>query len=128
AIDGRTAVVAPRRDVDALAWGLSRLVEDADLRRRLGRGGQGFVRTQFDWERATARLGGLLAARERSKRRGLGGGSDELGVRRGGTRRRLRRARRERGWAGGCEACGSSTAPPRAPASAPRSGLPTSAA
>ena len=63
AIDGRTAVVAPRRDVDALAWGLSRLVEDADLRRRLGRGGQDFVRTQFDWERATARLEGLLAAR-----------------------------------------------------------------
>lgn len=63
AIDGRTAVVAPRRDVDALAWGLARLVEDAELRRRIGRSGQEFVRTQFDWERATARLESLLAAR-----------------------------------------------------------------
>jgi len=63
AIDGRTAVVAPRRDVDALAWGLARLVEDAELRRRIARSGQEFVRTQFDWERATARLESLLAAR-----------------------------------------------------------------
>ncbi len=63
AIDGRTAVVAPRRDVDALAWGLARLVEDAELRRRIGRSGQEFVKTQFDWERATARLEALLAAR-----------------------------------------------------------------
>jgi glycosyltransferase involved in cell wall biosynthesis len=49
--------------VDALAWGLSRLVEDPELRRRLARGGQDFVTTQFDWERATARLEALLAAR-----------------------------------------------------------------
>jgi len=63
AIDGRTAVVAPRRDVDALAWALARLVEDAELRQRIGRSGQEFVKTQFDWERATARLEALLAAR-----------------------------------------------------------------
>jgi glycosyltransferase involved in cell wall biosynthesis len=63
AIDGRTALVAPRRDVDALAWGLARLVEDAELRKRIARSGQDFVRTQFDWERATARLEALLAAR-----------------------------------------------------------------
>ena len=63
AIDGRTALVAPRRDVDALAWGLLRLVEGRDLRERLAREGRDFVRTQFDWERATARLEGLLAAR-----------------------------------------------------------------
>jgi glycosyltransferase involved in cell wall biosynthesis len=63
AIDGRTAVVAPRRDLEALAWGLARLVEDPELRGRLARQGQEFVRTQFDWERATARLESLLAAR-----------------------------------------------------------------
>ena len=63
AIDGRTAVVAPRRDLDALAWGLGRLAEDAALRQRIARHGQEFVRTQFDWERATARLEGILAAR-----------------------------------------------------------------
>ena len=63
AIDGRTAVVSPRRDLDALAWGLTRLVEDQELRTRIARQGQEFVGTQFDWERATARLEGLLAAR-----------------------------------------------------------------
>jgi glycosyltransferase involved in cell wall biosynthesis len=63
AIDGRTAVVAPRRNLDALASGLTRLLDDAELRRRVGRDGQDFVRTQFDWERATARLESILAAR-----------------------------------------------------------------
>jgi glycosyltransferase involved in cell wall biosynthesis len=63
AIDGRTAVVAPRRDLDALAWGLTRLMEDTELRGRIARQGQDFVRAQFDWERATARLESLLAAR-----------------------------------------------------------------
>ena len=63
AIDGRTAVVSPRRDLDALAWGLTRLVEDSELRNRIARQGQDFVGTQFDWERATARLELILAAR-----------------------------------------------------------------
>jgi glycosyltransferase involved in cell wall biosynthesis len=63
AIDGRTALVAPRRDLDALTRGLSRLLDDAELRRRVAREGQDFVRTQFDWERATARLESILAAR-----------------------------------------------------------------
>jgi glycosyltransferase involved in cell wall biosynthesis len=56
-------VVSPRRDLDALVWGLTRLVEDQELRTRVARQGQEFVGTQFDWERATARLEGLLAAR-----------------------------------------------------------------
>ena len=63
AIDGRTGVVAPRRDLDALARGLGRLLEDTGLRRRVAREGQEFVRTRFDWERATARLEAILAAR-----------------------------------------------------------------
>ena len=63
AIDGRTAVVAPRRDLDALTRGLARLLDDAELRRRVARDGQDFVRTRFDWERATARLESILAAR-----------------------------------------------------------------
>ena len=60
AIDGETALVAPRRDVGALAGALSRLVEDGDLRARIARQGREFVSTQFDWERATARLEALL--------------------------------------------------------------------
>jgi len=63
AIDGRTAVVSPRRDLDALAWGLARLVEDTELRHRIAVQGQDFVGIQFDWERATARLELILAAR-----------------------------------------------------------------
>jgi hypothetical protein len=38
-------------------------MEDAELRGRIARQGQDFVRAQFDWERATARLESLLAAR-----------------------------------------------------------------
>ena len=56
--DGETALVAPRRDVDALARALERLVEDAALRERLARAGQAFIRREFDWDRATAQAGG----------------------------------------------------------------------
>jgi glycosyltransferase involved in cell wall biosynthesis len=56
ALHDRTALVAPRRDVAALASALGRLVEDDALRERIAREGQQFVMTQFDWERASARL------------------------------------------------------------------------
>ena len=61
--DGETALVAPRRDVDALARALERLVEDAPLRERLARAGQAFIRREFDWDRATARLETILGDR-----------------------------------------------------------------
>ena len=60
AFDGRTAMVAPRRDVGALARALARLVEDQDLRERIARQGREFVSMRFDWEQATARLETLL--------------------------------------------------------------------
>jgi len=60
AIDDATALVAPRRDVDALARTLTRLTEDKDLRERIGRQGRELIVTRFDWERATARLEALL--------------------------------------------------------------------
>ena len=56
ALDGETALVAPRRDVAALAACLEIAVEDRALRDRLGAQGQAFVTSRFDWERATARL------------------------------------------------------------------------
>jgi glycosyltransferase involved in cell wall biosynthesis len=62
AVDGRTALVAPRRDVDALARALARLVEDDGLRARLARQGRELVTTRFDWDRATAQLEALLAS------------------------------------------------------------------
>jgi glycosyltransferase involved in cell wall biosynthesis len=56
ALDGETALVAPRRDVGALARALERMVIDASLRECLARQGQAFVTSRFDWDRATARL------------------------------------------------------------------------
>jgi glycosyltransferase involved in cell wall biosynthesis len=56
ALDGATALVAPRRDVDALAAALARLATDAALRGRLAAAGTARVTTAFDWERAVARL------------------------------------------------------------------------
>jgi glycosyltransferase involved in cell wall biosynthesis len=61
ATDGETALVAPRRDVAALAQALERLVTDAALRERLARQGQAFVTLRFDWDRATETLEGILA-------------------------------------------------------------------
>jgi glycosyltransferase involved in cell wall biosynthesis len=58
--DGETALVAPRRDVAALAQALDRLVDDAPLRAGLARAGQAFVRERFEWERATARMEAIL--------------------------------------------------------------------
>jgi glycosyltransferase involved in cell wall biosynthesis len=54
--NGETALVARRRDVGDLAAKLLRLVEDQALRVALGRAGETFVTTAFDWDRAVARL------------------------------------------------------------------------
>src|SRR5262245_33995630 len=64
ALDGRTALVAPRRDVDALAGALARLVAEPELRARIARAGQEWIRTRLDWDRATERLETLLAGRD----------------------------------------------------------------
>ncbi len=61
AMHERTALVAPRRDVEALASALARLVEDPGLRERIAGEGQRFVTTQFDWERAAAQLEAVLS-------------------------------------------------------------------
>jgi glycosyltransferase involved in cell wall biosynthesis len=62
AFDGRTAVVAPRRDVEGLARALARLVEDRELRERIARSGREWIATRFDWGRASERLEALLQA------------------------------------------------------------------
>jgi glycosyltransferase involved in cell wall biosynthesis len=59
--DGETALVAPRRDVPALAGALGRALDDPALRRRLGAAGATFVRTAFDWDRAVTRLEAIFA-------------------------------------------------------------------
>jgi glycosyltransferase involved in cell wall biosynthesis len=62
ALDGQTAMMAPRRDVGRLSQALARLVEDPPLRERIAREGRELIRTRFDWERATARLEDLFRA------------------------------------------------------------------
>jgi glycosyltransferase involved in cell wall biosynthesis len=65
--DGETALVAPRRDVDALAIALGRILDDVALRRQLAGAGSAFVRTAFDWDRAVARLEALFRSPARSR-------------------------------------------------------------
>jgi phosphatidylinositol alpha-1,6-mannosyltransferase len=59
--DGETALVAPRRDVPALAQALGRLLADHGLRARIAAAGLAFVQTTFDWDRAVSRLETVLA-------------------------------------------------------------------
>jgi len=60
AVDGETALVAPRRDVGALASALERMVGEAPLRERLAHQGQAFVTSRFHWDRASARLEDII--------------------------------------------------------------------
>jgi len=59
--DGVTALVAPHRDVAALARCLDRMVSDATLRAQIAARGREFVTESFDWDRATVRLETILA-------------------------------------------------------------------
>lgn len=54
-----TGVLVPPRDVDALSAALGRLLEDPELRRRLGRSGRRRVAEQFTSERRVDRLEAL---------------------------------------------------------------------
>jgi len=67
AVDGETALVAPRRDVEALAAALARMASDAALRARLAAAGSARVTTAFDWDRAVQRLEARLAAGARAR-------------------------------------------------------------
>ncbi|MFQ5521941.1 MAG: glycosyltransferase family 4 protein, partial [Candidatus Methylomirabilia bacterium] len=60
ALDGQTALVAPRRDVAELAEKLERLVADPALRERIASAGVAFVRRKFDWERAVSAMEALF--------------------------------------------------------------------
>jgi glycosyltransferase involved in cell wall biosynthesis len=67
--DGETALVAPRRDVDALAAALVRVAGDETLRARIAAAGQAWVTSAFDWDRAVARMAGLFERRRAGARR-----------------------------------------------------------
>lgn len=51
AIEGKTALLSPVRDPQALAANIIRLIEDDDLRRRLARSGHEYIRS-FRWDRS----------------------------------------------------------------------------
>jgi glycosyltransferase involved in cell wall biosynthesis len=58
---GETALVARRRDVGDLAHQLLRLLTDAPLREKIAAAGAEFIRREFEWDRAVARMEALLA-------------------------------------------------------------------
>jgi glycosyltransferase involved in cell wall biosynthesis len=58
-IDGEVGLVVPPRDIDALAAALSRLINDPDLRRRLGTAGRRRVVEHFSAEKRIDRLEAL---------------------------------------------------------------------
>lgn len=60
--DGETGLLVPPGDADALAGAIRRLIEDADLRRRLGDAGRALVTREFDAERNVDRFVEALAA------------------------------------------------------------------
>lgn len=61
ALDGQTALIAPRRDLDALADKLERLVADPALRAKIGSEGQAFICREFDWDSAVDRMEALFS-------------------------------------------------------------------
>jgi glycosyltransferase involved in cell wall biosynthesis len=55
-VDGVTGFLVPEGDIKALASNLSRLIEDADLRERMGRAGRELYLSRFTRERCLARV------------------------------------------------------------------------
>lgn len=55
-LDGKTGILVPPRDPQALAKAISRLLEDPDLRHRMGKAGRRFVLCHYDWYESTARM------------------------------------------------------------------------
>ncbi len=60
ALDRQTALVARRREVADLAEKLERAVADPGLRAKLAREGMAYIKREFDWERAVAKMEALF--------------------------------------------------------------------
>lgn len=54
--DGRTGLLVPPSDVDALAGAIARLAADARLRAEMGRAGRAFVADRYRWEENAAQM------------------------------------------------------------------------
>ena len=57
--DGQTGLLFPSEDANALAGQLQRLVNDAELRNRLGAAGAAFIRSEMTIETASARMAAI---------------------------------------------------------------------
>ncbi len=58
-VDGETGFVVPARDPRALAGAIARLIDDADLRARMGAAGRARVRREFTLEKMVERVMGV---------------------------------------------------------------------
>jgi glycosyltransferase involved in cell wall biosynthesis len=67
--DGKTGILVPAEDVPALVQALDKLIEDAALRRSLGRAGRDYVAARYDWRQNTRQMD-LLYERVINPRRG----------------------------------------------------------
>ena len=54
--DGRTGLLAPPGDVEALAAAIGRLANDAELRTAMGRAGRAFVEERYRWQENAAQM------------------------------------------------------------------------
>jgi glycosyltransferase involved in cell wall biosynthesis len=61
--DGIDGLLAPPSDLDALANSLARLMDDAELRQRMGKSGRARVVEHFDLRRSVERLARIFAER-----------------------------------------------------------------
>jgi len=67
--DGKTGLLIPSGDVDALARALEQLIMDPDLRKRLGDAGRGFVVEKYPWKESVRRMETLYIRLVNSGRR-----------------------------------------------------------
>jgi glycosyltransferase involved in cell wall biosynthesis len=54
--ENETGLIVGRDDVAALAAALQRLIDDADLRGRLGRNGRSWVAQRYEWRACVERM------------------------------------------------------------------------
>ena len=61
--DGEDGLLVPPSDVDALVKALARLMDDGELRRRMGKSGRARVVEHYDLRRNVERLAAIFAER-----------------------------------------------------------------
>ena len=57
---GKTGILVPRNDAEALASAMIKLADDPDLRKRMGVAGRTFISTEYEWARCVDKMEGAL--------------------------------------------------------------------